>query len=74
MSRAVPESDVLRALSGGPLTLADLEKVLPYGEWVEDRRWLGVTVYRLLGDGRIRPVSCGDGHSHDGGCLVEVVR
>jgi hypothetical protein len=38
-----------------------------------DRRWIGVAVYSMLRDGRIRAVGCDHG-SHDGDCVVEEAR
>lgn len=56
--------------AGGPLTLADMEERLPAAIRAVDRRWIGVAVYRMLGDGRIRAVGCDHG-SHGGSCVVE---
>jgi hypothetical protein len=58
---------------GGPLTLAEMEERLPAEIRAEDRRWIGVAVYQMLGDGRIRAVAC-DHDNHDGACVVEAVR
>jgi len=57
----------------GPLTLAEMEERLPAEIRSEDRRWIGVAVYGMLRDGRIRAVGCDHG-SHDGDCVVEVAR
>jgi hypothetical protein len=66
------EWEISRALAGGRMTLADLEAA--HLGWLDDRRWLGVAVHRMLGDGRIRAVNCGQGCQHDGACVVEMVR
>jgi hypothetical protein len=67
------EWEIAWVLAGGPLTLAEMEDRLPPEIRAVDRRWIGVAVYGMLRDGRIRAVSCGD-HSHDGSCVVEAVR
>lgn len=72
MSKVVPESDVLDALSGGPVKMNDLEKVPPLR--VEDRRGIAVTVDRLLREEKIRTVGCTPSHEHSWMCVVEVAR
>lgn len=68
------EWDIARILRHyGRLTLAEVEEHLPPETRPEDRRWIGVAVYRMLGDGRIRAVGCEHG-SHDGTCVVEAHR
>jgi hypothetical protein len=66
------EWEISRALDSRPMTLAD-PKGNHFG-WLDDPRWLGVAIYRMLGDGRIRAVSCGQGCQHDGACVVKAVR
>jgi hypothetical protein len=67
------EWEVALVLNGGPLTLDELEQRLPAAIRDIGRRWIGVAVYRMLGDGRIRAVGCDHG-THDGACVVEAAR
>jgi hypothetical protein len=67
------EWEIARVLDGGPLTLAEMEERLPPEIRAVDRRWIGVAVYGMLRDGRIRAVDC-DHDSHDGTCVVEAIR
>jgi hypothetical protein len=66
------EFEMLCGLDDGPVTLADLEA--KRFEWVDDRRWIGVALYRMLRDGRLRMVGCDVNHMHEGDCVVEVAR
>jgi hypothetical protein len=67
------EWEISLVLDNGPLTLAEMEEQLPAEIRAVDRRWIGVAVYNMLRDGRIRAVGCDHG-SHDGDCVVEVAR
>jgi hypothetical protein len=67
------EWEIAWVLADGPLTLAEMENRLPAEIRAVDRRWMGVAVYSMLRDGRIRAVGCDHG-SHDGDCVVEVAR
>jgi hypothetical protein len=67
------EWEIAWVLAGGPLTLAEMEERPPAEIRAVDRRWIGVAVYGMLRDGRIRAVVCDLG-SHDGDCVVEVAR
>jgi hypothetical protein len=66
------EWGISQVLLDGPITLEEMERRLP-AELQGDRRWIGVAVYRMLGDGRIRAVGCDHG-SHEGTCVVEAHR
>lgn len=58
------------ALSGGPLTLADMETRLPAEIRSIERTWIGIAVHKMERDGRIRFTNCT--HSgHEGDCVVE---
>ena len=59
---------------GWRTTLAAMEDRLPPEIRADDRRWIGVAVSQMLGDGRIRTTGCDDTHSHDGACVVEAAR
>jgi hypothetical protein len=64
------EWEIRRVLSDGPMTLSAMEEKLPAEIRNDDRRWIGVAVHRMLGDGRIRATGCT--HSrHEGDCVVE---
>jgi membrane-bound lytic murein transglycosylase MltF len=67
------EWEIALVLDAGPLTLAEMEQRLPAEIRSEDRRWIGIAVYNMLRDGRIRAVGC-DHDSHEGDCVVETVR
>lgn len=67
---AVPESTVLSVVATGPTSFEVLKRELGG----PDPRWLAVTVYRLIGDGRLATLGCDPDHDHDGGCVVEVTR
>jgi hypothetical protein len=67
------EWEISRVVGDGPLTLAEMEERLPVEIRAVDRRWIGVAVYGMLRDGRIRAVGCDHG-SHDGDCVVGVAR
>ncbi len=60
-------------LGDGPLTLAELEERLPPELRAIERTWIGIAVYRMLGDGRMRAVGC-DHSRHEGTCMVEAAR
>ena len=68
------EWEIALVLDGGPLTLQEMEDRLPpeMSTSTADRRWIGVAVYRMLGDGRLRAVGCDCG-SHNGRCVVDLV-
>jgi hypothetical protein len=46
-----------------------MEERLPAEIRTEDRRWIGLAVYSMLRDGRIRAIGCDHG-SHDGDRVV----
>lgn len=65
------EYDILCALDLGPKRLDAVEA--EGLSWVGDRRWIGVALWRLLGEGKVRAVNCAPDHNHDGACVVEAV-
>jgi hypothetical protein len=66
------EWEIALVLDRGPLTLAEMETRLPAEIRNIERTWIGIAVYRMLGDGRIRTVGC-DHDRHEGACVIEAV-
>lgn len=66
------EREIAQVMDGGQLTLQEMEERLSAQIRAVDRRWIGIAVYQMLRDGRLRAVRCG--HIHDGACVVEAVR
>lgn len=76
MNKTEDIEDAIRfalAYADGPLTLEEMERRLPDAIQAIDRRWIGIAVYRMLDDGRIRAVGCEHG-THEGACVVEAAR
>ncbi len=67
------EWEISLALANGPATLTELEARLPDAYRAIERTWIGIAVYRMLDDGRIRAVGCTH-NRHEGDCVVEATR
>ncbi len=67
------EWEIGLALADGPLTLAEMEDRLPDAFRRIERTWIGIAVYRMLDDGRIRAVGCTH-NRHEGDCVMEAGR
>lgn len=67
------EWEIGLTLLHGPLTLAEIETKLPDAIRAVERTWIGIAVYRMLDDGRIKAVGCSH-NRHEGDCVVEAAR
>ncbi len=67
------EWEIARILAAGPLTLGEMEARLPEVIRNDDRRWIGVAVWRMLGDGRMTASGC-ICPDHGAACVVEAGR
>jgi hypothetical protein len=67
---AIPEEDVLAAVRNGHNTHEALKNGA-FG-WLDDPRWLGMTVHRLIDRGVLTTPGCDPSHNHGGGCRLEV--